>query len=613
MAFDPASDDTLQASTTGDIDIDDLPTGNARYGLADLLGKGGMGEVILGQDRQIHREVAVKRMRSPQAGSVERFLREARIQGRLEHPAIVPIHEVAVDADGRPFFVMKRLTGTTLADILVNRGHVSLETSSSDKHPLSRLLRAFTDVCLAIDFAHSRGVIHRDLKPANIMLGDFGETYVLDWGVARELGSDRIDSLELPPGGGASPGATEAGAVLGTIGYMPPEQLRGLPVDRRADVYALGCILFEILAGSPLHPPGELTAAFDAYDARPSVRAPDRDVPPELEALVVRATHPEPEQRPATARELCDRVQRYLDGDRDIALRRKLAREQIALARAAMSGEAQLQQPPSEEQRRQVMQHAGRAIALDPTNHEAADLVGRVMLEPPAKTPREVEAELDRVDDVNLRDQSRVALVAFLIYLSFIPVMFWVGVTDPIYLGTFGLLCVLNAAGAYVFATSNKRLPDPLLWGVALTNMALVGFLARVFSPLLIAPGLAAATMLGFSFHPRFGKPYVLAAGIAVAIIAPWLGEQLGLWSRTVADVDGTIGLRSPAGAIDVERFELAHVIYVVAVVFTCSALTSRMSKGQRDARRTAHLQAWHLRQLVPVVPQTRGSTSQSR
>ena len=461
--LDPAGPTLSSPDTLGtdgdDYDLATMPTGNARYLMRDMLGRGGMGDVLLATDAQIGRDVAVKRMRDRRSTSVARFLREARIQGRLDHPAIVPVHEVAVDAENRPYFVMKRLTGTTLADILAARGHVSLETSSIDKHPLSRLLRAYSDVCLAVEFAHTRGVIHRDLKPANIMLGDFGEVYVLDWGVARVIGDDAIESLEIEPSKGPA-GATEAGTVLGTIGYMPPEQLRGMAIDRRADVYALGCILFEILAGQPLHPPGELTAAFDDYDARPSVRAPTRDVPPELEALVVRATAPEPENRPKTARELSDRVQRYLDGDRDIALRRRLAREQLLAARASlidddsvsMTTSAITRKPPDPAQRRAAMQHAGRALALDPSSTEAAALVGRIMLEPPRETPPEVDAELTAIDNVNFRAQARIAFVAFLSYLVFLPLMLWVGLDDLRYLGAVGGMTLINTLLAYALS-----------------------------------------------------------------------------------------------------------------------------------------------------------------
>src|SRR5262245_50033275 len=226
-----------------------------------------MGEILGAIDDQIGREVAVKRMkRAPSERAQSRFFREACIQGRLDHPAIVPVHELGVDHDGRPFFTMKKLTGTTLSDKLL------------DDEPHLRLLRAFVDVCLAVEFAHSRGVIHRDLKPANIVLGDYGEVYVLDWGIAK-----LVDDEEH----------TGVGATIGTPGYMSPEQIsNAADVDERADVYALGCMLFEILAGEPLHPRGDdgIASALVGCDARPSLRAPSFDIPPELDALCVAAT-----------------------------------------------------------------------------------------------------------------------------------------------------------------------------------------------------------------------------------------------------------------------------------------------------------------------------------
>ena len=153
-----------------------------RYRISGSLGAGGMGEVLLATDSQIDREVAIKRMlHEPTGPAVARFLREAKVQGRLDHPAIVPVHELASDSEGRPFFVMKRLVGTTLGDVLARY-------TSDPRYTRPKLLRSFADVCRAIELAHSRNVIHRDLKPANIMLGDYGEVYVLDWGIARVLG-----------------------------------------------------------------------------------------------------------------------------------------------------------------------------------------------------------------------------------------------------------------------------------------------------------------------------------------------------------------------------------------------------------------------------------------
>jgi serine/threonine-protein kinase len=151
-----------------------------RYEHRALLGEGGMGAVDLFQDRAIGREVAIKRIR-PEAsspGALARFVREARVQGQLEHPAIVPVHDLAENSEGTAFFTMKRVRGASLDDILD-----ALATDAPDaraRYGRRKLLTAFATVCLAVDFAHSRGVLHRDLKPANVMLGDFGEVYVLD-------------------------------------------------------------------------------------------------------------------------------------------------------------------------------------------------------------------------------------------------------------------------------------------------------------------------------------------------------------------------------------------------------------------------------------------------
>src|SRR5688500_11830288 len=137
-----------------------------------------MGEVVRGHDVEIGRDVAIKRLRGAQASpdAAARFLREAKIQARLEHPAIIPVHTIGRDAEGQPYFTMKRITGVTLAEVLPR-----------DELPRQRLLRALVDVCNAMDFAHGRSVVHRDLKPSNVMLGDYGEVYVLDWGLARVL------------------------------------------------------------------------------------------------------------------------------------------------------------------------------------------------------------------------------------------------------------------------------------------------------------------------------------------------------------------------------------------------------------------------------------------
>ncbi|MCW5801498.1 MAG: serine/threonine protein kinase, partial [Deltaproteobacteria bacterium] len=259
-----------------------------RYTLGAMLGKGGMGEVVSARDEQLGRSVAVKRLRAgldEQDQIVARFVREARIQGRLDHPAIVPVHELWHDAEGRPCFAMKQLAGRTLADVIEKLA--AGDAATVREFPVQRLLRAFAEVCLAIEFAHTRGVVHRDLKPANIVLGDFGEVYVLDWGIARVVDEPvpaarpSFPDLQL-----LGDEATSIGAMIGTPGYMPPEQIQGeADVDARADIYALGCVLFELLARSALHPRGREgigSALAGDVDARPSVRAPGLDIAPEL-------------------------------------------------------------------------------------------------------------------------------------------------------------------------------------------------------------------------------------------------------------------------------------------------------------------------------------------
>ena len=235
-----------------------------------------MGEVLCAHDYQLGREVAIKRLRStaPSARAVTRFVREARIQGRLEHPAIPPVHELGWMANGQPFFAMKRLAGRTLQEILA---------TPDSQTTRSRLLTAFADVCFAVEFAHSHGVIHRDLKPDNIMLGELGEVYVLDWGIAKIVGeTDDFDDV-------AYDGlATGVGVALGTRGFMAPEQDKAeADIDERADVYSLGRVLEKILAG---------------YD----------EPPPELVAAVAHSTVADRAQRLATARELGEIIQRYL-------------------------------------------------------------------------------------------------------------------------------------------------------------------------------------------------------------------------------------------------------------------------------------------------------------
>jgi serine/threonine-protein kinase len=565
---------------------DSAPLATDRYRVLNRLGKGGMGEVMTVRDDEIGREVALKRIRKadPSERLVTRFLREASIQGRLEHPAIVPVHDIGRDSHGLPFFTMKKLTGTTLAKILEGEG----------SFPLQRQLRAFAEVCLAIELAHTRGILHRDLKPENIVLGDFGEVYVLDWGVAKVLGEADGDFADV--GSGSGEHATAAGTTIGTSGYMSPEQVRGAAdIDGRTDVYALGCVLFEILAGQMLHPKGNmgLASAVAGIDAHPAKRALDRQIPPELDEICAQACARDREERIATARELGDRVQRYLDGDRDLATRRKLAAEHLARAQAAFEvGDAQ---------RSLAMRQAASALALDPALAGAAELVGRLMLEPPRETPREVELELAEDDSQTTRATARVGAWIYGAFAAFMPLVWWIAPhLSPIVIATTALVLVnilLCAWGARL------ERPERYEWMIAITNSALVGVVARMFTPFLIAPALAAMSVMTIVYTPTTSR-LTRATGMAivsiVAVLGPWLLERTGVLSTTTTVDEHGILLRA-AGTSGAEGPTLfVAALYTVALLAAAAGMANAMRARQRTAKRLAMVQAWQLRQLVP-------------
>jgi serine/threonine protein kinase len=277
-----------------------------------------MGTVYLAQDSNLGRKVAVKVMNLPDATGAlaERMLREARIVALLEHPSIVPIHDVGTLADGRVFYAMKLVQG--------NR----LDQYANEMESLADRLRIFQKVCEAVAFAHAHGVIHRDLKPENIMVGPFGEVLVMDWGVAKviagraketsdELGGEPLNSLvsrdtdqtaTLPLAQLGANGDTAGGTVIGTPAYMAPEQARGETnlIDERADVYALGAVLYFLLANRP-----PLDACEEAI-MRP--RRFDSKIPRSIEAVAVKAMSKQPRDRYSSAQQIGDDILKFLDG-----------------------------------------------------------------------------------------------------------------------------------------------------------------------------------------------------------------------------------------------------------------------------------------------------------
>jgi serine/threonine protein kinase len=554
------------------------------YELGEQIGRGGMGEVLLARDRRIGREVAIKRLlrADPDEEDVARFLREARIQACLDHPAIVPVHELGNDAEGRPYFTMKRLSGTTLLHMLGQTGV-----------PQQRLLRAFAEVCLAIELAHSRGVVHRDLKPANMMLGDFGEVYVLDWGVARVL-SELVDNRGAPSNLGPD-AMTQVGAILGTPGYMPPEQALGEPVGPAADVYALGAILFEILTREPLHPRGHaaITSTIEGTPVSPAGRRPDLGIAPELDAACVAALAREPSARPS-ARELGERVQRYLDGDRDVERRRALAAEQLERARSALA----------KGDRSTAMSAGGRALALDPESTAAAALVTKLMIEPPPVPPPELRAELGAADAEAVTRHARTTSFSYLSMFGMVPILLWNGVLGwEVLLALLGLAVVLASVAWQIARRPRRTLREMVFY--QLGNAALLALVARLCGPLVLTPALACMMIMSAISYPLFAaRPWVLFAVILPGWFVPVLLERIGWMASTWGVVDGAVVATSHAihlgGASTIVFVFGASLLTIMIAVFHAGAL----ARANLEAQHQLVTQAWQLRQLLPV-PQT--------
>jgi len=272
-------------------------TSGTRYAIVREIGRGGMGTVYLATDGALGREVALK-VANTAAGHPRleaRMRREARILAQLEHPGIVPVHDVGTLADGRLFYVMKLVRGRTL------REHLRDARSRTER------LRLFERLLEPVAFAHARGTVHRDLKPENVMIGSFGEVLVVDWGVAKLLGGqERLEPATAAPPTPHSD-ATDPGTVMGTQGFMPPEQAGGLveAIDQRADVYALGAILFVLLADDS--PPTDPTAV-------PTELARHRDLDKRLRAVCAKAMAPDPASRYADAGALGADLARHREG-----------------------------------------------------------------------------------------------------------------------------------------------------------------------------------------------------------------------------------------------------------------------------------------------------------
>ncbi|MHC5012620.1 MAG: serine/threonine-protein kinase [Planctomycetota bacterium] len=335
----------------------DVPTDDARYEILGEIARGGVGVIYKGRDKDLGRAVAMKVLRREHLeheGVVARFVEEAQIGGQLQHPGIVPVHELGLRPDGLPFFAMRLVKGKTLSALLAQRARA--------EENRGLLLGIFERVCQTVAYAHARGVIHRDLKPANVMSGAFGEVQVVDWGFAKVLGqggltderraseahAERsvIETVRTHGEGSASVG----GSLMGTPAYMPPEQAAGKVdvLDERSDVFALGAILCEILTGLPPYvgPHTEVLRQALRADLSDALKRLDgSDADPTLIALARRCLAPERANRPRDAGEVAKEMAAY------VAARDERAR-QAALGAAEARGRASEAEATARQERR---------------------------------------------------------------------------------------------------------------------------------------------------------------------------------------------------------------------------------------------------------------------
>ncbi len=289
--------------------------------------QGGLGAVFVALDGELHREVALKRILDSHADdpdSRHRFVMEAEITGGLEHPGIVPVYGLGTYADGRPYYAMRFIRGESLKEAIdhFHKDEKLKKESGRRALELRKLLRRFIDVCNAIDYAHSRGILHRDLKPSNVVLGTHGETLVVDWGLAKPLGrvdpDTRLDERTLVPSSSSGSSETLPGSALGTPGYMCPEQARG-DIERlapRSDVYSLGATLYCLLTGRPPFEGDDVGQVLQKvkWGEFAGPRRLKRWIDPALEAVCLKAMAFMPEDRYQSSRALADDIERWTAG-----------------------------------------------------------------------------------------------------------------------------------------------------------------------------------------------------------------------------------------------------------------------------------------------------------
>lgn len=610
-----------------------------RYGPPRPLASGGMGEIQLVRDFRVGRDVAMKVVHDKYLDTeavLQRFVREARVQGRLEHPSLVPVYDLGLQPDGQLYFVMKRIRGWTLQEVVRSLRAGSREMS--ERYPRRKLLAVVSQLCLALDFAHQHGILHRDVKPANVMLGDYGEVYLLDWGVAKVLGTGESmgglpaewAELREEAGLGTSPGTsagtladsgdddgfdgtehsteepalTDAASVVGTPGYAAPEQILHADhkLDCRVDVYGVGMLLFEVLAHEPYF--DRRTRAADlavqtlkGIDARPSVRAPALDLPPELDELCLKATATKPEDRFANLRELHDALEAHLAGVRDEELRGELAAQhEEAAAKAAskaLEGGAD-----ANDHRRQAMAELGKTLALRPESPAALETLLRLITEPPSQVPREVQEQLDNNATDHLGEVLKMGPLTYGAFFLVAPFFLIMGIRDfPLTLAA-GLMLVGAIVTCLVGAKQPRDIHQVLL---LIFVTACLGIASRMLGPFLLIPSVLSINAQSFALFQSTRRALIFAAVASLAIVVPFGLELAGVIDPSYVFRDGHIVVMPHALSLPEVPTLLLLLVAVLGSMFVSAYWAGQVRQDITRAETQIALQTWQLRQLVPA------------
>ncbi len=605
-----------------------VPDGTAsRYEAGPLLGQGGMGEVVLSLDRRIGRQVARKTL-LPEMSSeraLARFVREVRVQGQLEHPSVVPVYDFGVDDDGGPFFTMKRVRGETLAHILERLAKD--DATYALRFSRHKLLSAFRQVCLAVEYAHLRGVMHRDLKPSNVMLGDFGEVYVLDWGLAK-LRTDGDDATDLARDAAttapdtavrapirdphADAGKTGMDDMIGTPAYMAPEQFGAgrSQFDTRQDIFALGAILFEILTLARYRPgasfatllPSLIREADRQQPTRPSEKVPD--VSPELDDACARALATQPGSRIASAGALAEVIERYLEGDRDQGMRRSMAAALLASARAKIAGSQN-----DAGARLDAMRDAIKALALTPDDVKAQKMLLSLVVDGSGTlTPegeREFEAKEFEVDTHALV----VGQLGLCTWFLVIPLVLSIGVRNWLPVGV--MIGLTAATIAYMELLRRWRTRASVHVMILASMLATtLGLASCWLGPFVLVPVATCSIAIVFASRCKKSERPWLVLIWSLGVLVPFALELLHVLPPAYSFVGGDLVLHARALNLPEGR-TLAGLAYTALTFMVLPMFfVGRLRDRQLESDRRSFVQAWHLRQLFPAAGEKNDAAS---